>query len=953
MKKSKTLLNKAKNSFFVSYTFLFVIAALIIFSSFIISDISFVWKPDGTSQHFVSLVYLGKYLREIAKNFLSGNFVIPQYDLSVGFGEDIFTVFQYYVIGDPLTLLSAVVPSKYTVYLYDFLVLLRFYLAGISFGVLAKYKKLPTFNSVVGAVVYVFSAYGLFYGLRHPFFLNPMIYFPLIILGIEKIFDKKRPYLFIFMIFLSAISNFYFFYVLSFFTVLYIFVRLFFVYKEHIVKNFFMSLLKFGGCYLLGVLAASMIFVPVVVTFLSSNRGSVEYGFNMLYDAKYYQNFLTSFASQIDMGKMTYLGFTAMGIVGIIFLFFGKKKNNFLKTALIVLTVILMFPIFGKMINGFAYVTNRWVWVYGLLVSYVLAVTIEDIKKVTFKQSLILCGASVLYGLYSIANYKVRVESNLVASILFIAFAVITLIYTAYPYVVKSFNSDKFKRAYKSSILLFAMLGVVLNGAFFFNRSEAGGIYQFLTTHAAQQFAYNNGFKNVKNLQNTENAVERYNNDEMTIADFNDSAINETYGTAEYFSMLNHYVNDLRLELGEVRNNFSLIDNNQKDPFLNIIQNVKYQAVENPEDLPYGYIDKQLETIKSNADDEKGGNELGLYENKNYVPFGYTYSSVISQKDYDSLNVVDKRNVLTQAILINDDNEFANVKPSELDVNSLVQKIELKGTDNVLVEDEKIFVDKRDSEIKIKASTLPNSQVYCIVKGAKFTPHTEEELLKIVQPDKYELLSPKKLQNIRYSDRNQKENTKALLKVEYDYLKNPQKVKSRGLKITTPYDDYYSAITDFTLNLGYFEEAQKEFTLLFGAIGEYNIDSIEIVSVPMDGFEERTEKLSEDTLQNLVIGNDTITGTIDTNEEKWLYLSLPYSTNWTATVDGEKVETYRANTAFTAIKVGEGKHEVKFSYSNKLFKLGVLMNAAGVVIVLGVVVVWEINNKRKKNTENE
>lgn len=951
--KNKNLLKKAKNSFFVSYTFMFAVVAFCVFFTFITFNCSFIWKPDGTSQHFVSLVYLGKYLREVIKNIFSGNIVIPQYDLSVGFGEDIFTVFQYYVIGDPLDLLSALFPSKYTVYLYNFLIVLRFYLAGLSFGLLAKYKKLPNLNSIAGALVYAFGAYGLFLGLRHPFFLNPMIYYPLIILGIEKIFDKKRPYLFIFMIFLSAISNFYFFYILTFFTILYIFVRLFFVYKENIVKNFFVSLLKFGGCYLLGVLLASFIFVPVVTTFLSSNRGGVEYGLNLFYDLSYYENFLTSFASQVDMGKLTYLGFTAMGIVGIIFLFFGKKKNTFLKTSLIILTVLLMFPIFGKAINGFAYVTNRWVWVYGLLVAYVLAVTIDDIKNVTFKQSLILCGASAFYGLYSILIYKVREEANFVASILFIIFAVITLIYTAYPYVVKSFNKEKFKKIYSYSILLFVILGIACNGLYSFGRNETSYVSEFMTIESAKRFANGNGFKKIQNIQDTKNAVERYNVDGIDMGDYNNAAINETHGTTEYFSMSNHYFNDLRLELGEIHSNFSFVDGNYGDPFLNIIQNVKYQAVKDPKHLPYGYNNEILETIRSNADDEEYGDKLGVYSNKNYVPFGYTYSNVISQEEYDSLNTIDKRVALSQAVLINDSDEFVNEKVSNLEFNSTSAPLALQNTSDILVEKGKVFVDDTKSRMEVKVSTLPKSQVYCVFKGLKFTPYDEEDAIKKVKPDSYKRKSTKELQTIRYRDRKRSPVTRADIKIKYDYLGNTENYRMQQIDITTPHNDYYSGLTDFTVNLGYFENPQEEITLYFSHIGEYDFDSIELISVPMEGYEEKTKNLSEDTLQNLVIGNDTITGTIDLDKEKWLYLSLPYSKNWTATVDGEKVETYRANTAFTAIKVGEGNHEIKFSYSNKLFKFGVLMNVPGIVIVAGVIIVWEINNKKKKKIEDK
>lgn len=51
-------------------------------------------------------------------------------ELQPGYGGDILTTLHYYVIGDPLDLLSIACPTRYAVYLYSFLSLFRLYLAG-------------------------------------------------------------------------------------------------------------------------------------------------------------------------------------------------------------------------------------------------------------------------------------------------------------------------------------------------------------------------------------------------------------------------------------------------------------------------------------------------------------------------------------------------------------------------------------------------------------------------------------------------------------------------------------------------------------------------------------------------------------------------------------------------------------------------------------------------------
>ena len=47
--------------------------------------------------------------------------------------------------------------------------------------------------------------------MKHPYFSNPMIYLPLVLMGIDKIYKREKPWLFIWATAVSAMSNFYFF----------------------------------------------------------------------------------------------------------------------------------------------------------------------------------------------------------------------------------------------------------------------------------------------------------------------------------------------------------------------------------------------------------------------------------------------------------------------------------------------------------------------------------------------------------------------------------------------------------------------------------------------------------------------------------------------------------------------------------------------------------------------
>lgn len=76
--------------------------------------------------------------------------------------------------------------------MYNFMILLRMYLAGLAFVIYSRKMKKRSFGTVMGALVYVFCGFSFRLGLRHPFFLNSMIYFPMLCLGIEKIYKRKN-----------------------------------------------------------------------------------------------------------------------------------------------------------------------------------------------------------------------------------------------------------------------------------------------------------------------------------------------------------------------------------------------------------------------------------------------------------------------------------------------------------------------------------------------------------------------------------------------------------------------------------------------------------------------------------------------------------------------------------------------------------------------------------------
>ena len=66
----------------------------------------------------------------------------------------------------------------------------------------------------------------------------------------------------------------------------------------------------------------------------------------------------------------------------------------------------------------------------------------------------------------------------------------------------------------------------------------------------------------------------------------------------------------------------------------------------------------------------------------------------------------------------------------------------------------------------------------------------------------------------------------------------------------------------------------------------------------MDAVSSEVSALGASTLQDVQVGTNTVSGSISVDAEKMLFLSIPWSQGWSATVDGEPVDLLQADTAF-------------------------------------------------------
>ena len=96
------------------------------------------------------------------------------------------------------------------------------------------------------------------------------------------------------------------------------------------------------------------------------------------------------------------------------------------------------------------------------------------------------------------------------------------------------------------------------------------------------------------------------------------------------------------------------------------------------------------------------------------------------------------------------------------------------------------------------------------------------------------------------------------------------------------------------------------------------------------------------------VGTNTVSGSISLDQEKVLFLSIPWSQGWTATVDGESVDLMRADTAFMAIDLPAGTHDVVLTYRTPGLDLGLALTGAGLALAAVLVVTCERRRARER-----
>ncbi|MBQ8893468.1 MAG: YfhO family protein [Clostridia bacterium] len=407
---------------YLAFTAVFLVMGLVIFAPYwmagkvLISTFS-----DAVEQHFPALIYYGEYLRDVLKTvFLEHSLAIPAWDLSIGLGGDIITTLHYYALGDPFNLLSVFFPAAYMDLCYSLIVVLRLYCAGLAAMAFFRHWKAQPLPALLGALCYCFSGFAIAPGVFHPFFAGPMIWFPLLLLGMEYILEGKKPWLFSATVALAAVSSFYFFYMLVILAVIYAAVRFLMLRKEILLR-----LWRIFRSAVIGVLIAAPVLIPNIQTILQSDRLGAEHTYALFYPESYYELLPASLISDQNQFYF-YVAVAAPVLVAVLALFLSEKQW-WLKGSLAGLLCFAVFPAVGAAFNGFSYATNRWIWALILALCCTFALQFHRLPRLSPEKLKALTVLAAIYGGICLLPFEAKVLRTYAA--VFFLFAAVGLLW--------------------------------------------------------------------------------------------------------------------------------------------------------------------------------------------------------------------------------------------------------------------------------------------------------------------------------------------------------------------------------------------------------------------------------------------------------------------------------------------------------------------------------------------
>ena len=891
-----------KSRFAARYTLLYIAVAAPMLLLLIVSGKTLLWGNDAFYQQYPVLYSASAAVRGL----FSGGF--EMLNLSLGQGMDQLLTLAYYGLTDPFQWLGALFQGRALEIYYHALVFVYIYLSGLYFMLYVRRIRLIRTDGwalAIAGMVFAFCGYQTIGIIKNPYYAAGSLYLVLMLLAVERVFQERKWLMMSLMTLLMLISNFYLAFQTTLLVVIYIVIRLIARLRRVGVKRSAGDGFILLGSYLLGLMLSGAVLVPVAMNYLASSRVDALCGYTdslLHYPAAYYLKLLALFCAPYDYaGYWALQSFCPLALFGVMLLLVRRKRlcpqdayRAQLRAGLAVGLVCLCIPLCGKLFNGMGYVTNRWCYGYAFIVCLCAAWAVPKLMEPAFAGR-----KRVALGTF--------------------AWAALMLVYAAIAPRLPMMNGagnavaiSGYSKFTKSLAAIAGALAVAASGAALLwldrrisrGRGNAMRALAWLTAACCLAYSIGYGFVAATSSEFLPQGVDARIESETAAASRAidddsfyrvDSGINtdshaemlDYRGTSYYWSLIPawvaaHYTD---LELSTQRWTFR-VEGMGGDSYLSALADVGY-ALRPQRD---GVACLPADCVLVDTASLPNGSAVDIYENPNRLPLGYMFDSAMSADEYAALTPVEKRQALISCAVLADENPDMPAWNGEFETQALDWQVVASSGAEL---DGNVLRGEAGGTLEIAFQAAPETEVYLWLEGTELLEADDDtDLCLYAQSD---------------------------AGTNRAYFILPGGVFN--------YDQ-----TGVCLRLGYSETGLSSCTLRFKVTGALRFDAMQAVSVPAEYCRSAVEHIRADGLWNAEIGRDRASGMVTAARDGILQIALPYSSGWTARVDGEAAQIFRCGGMYMGIELSAGEHQVELSYETPGLRPGVGLSIAGALI---------------------
>ena len=851
----------------------FILPMVIMFAIFTSLGVGLIGDKTMISSDMYTqyVAYFGKF-----KDVLSGDGSIF-YSFNKSIGGNNIGLFAYY-LASPLNLLLIFFPKSSIGEFIFIIYLLKIGLASLCFSLYISkvYKKKDLFV-VIFSLCYALMSYNICFQMNI-MWMDGMMLLPLVALGIEEIVLKGKYKLYMIVLFMVVVSNYYIGYMICIFSVIYFF------YKSTIYKKISLSgtFSFFGASFITGGLA-SFLLIPVLIS-LSTGKAD----FNLFNEAITIKQNFSSFLSKLfigsyNMGQVmkspTNIYCSVMVAELLILYFFNKeiKLRNKIASLTVIIFIALSFFIstFILLWHGFDYpigfqYRNSFIFCF-----FIITLAYEcwlKFKGTNFKGLIIVIlfwGATSIYVSYGDYDY---VDTNKIVSTFIISFCYIIVFM-----ICIKFN--KISKIILPLISLLVMTELVLNA--YLSMKNIKYIYK---SHISEYIeTVSPLIEEVKSLNDNFYRIEQVYRNTL-----NDSMLLNYNGLGHSSSANEESIGRLIKNFGFKTSTINEIYNMGTTIPIDSILGIKYLiSMEEPE---FFKCHKYKQNMFYNKIKTEGS--YAIYQNPYALPIAFMVNEALEST---KINEAKNKFVYNNDILKSMVNESYDIY-KELNVTD----IKLNNLSEVKYDDEIVY----QKEIKGVKATIEFT-----LKAQEYGP-----VYMFLRSSEYENGFSSRKSNI---------------------------ISQNGVSITINNNVKYDQFTGHGYNIQFIGTYHKdeEITIEISVLNDsFSIDEVQLYYCDMNRFQEIYENLSSNIIENTVYKDGYVKGNIEVTADKTLmYTSIPYDEGWSLKVDGKDYDYFKILDGLIGVKLQPGKYEIEFKYKLPGLELGIGVSICSLGIVLLVI----------------